>query len=434
MSKRLILLLAFVINFINIPANACNCVSELIQGVKQIDRTSDSDKSQYAKTALFCYLSENEERYKNITKADGSGDIFGIIEVSGNGSYDKQKIEKAREQYCSAESRNENIDKLTTNLKTRFDQYSLRAVQSCLNSCQSGGLFCNITSENDEVTTVSAKWHPVGGVNDTKITGASVTGGNYIKPIIGDNPLVGGASIGSQGVNFIFEKKTDKDLVFNLQTSGGTCSITSKQPELTVAVQGKIWAVGTERRVKTGSFNISYPKDEGTCSRRTVDLPIKRCPALDGQKMIIEDVWQANYKGNDAKVRQIPTNNNSCVTAYITSIDAGRGTVGDCRGRTWLDSLDIFYRGYSNFSAVETPKVDFSGEAFLDANLDASFSATYPKTTIEKFSGLTWRYELNISEKVNGRTLRSFTMNSSNNKFRDYEANISDGQISIVKK
>lgn len=149
--------------------------------------------------------------------------------------------------------------------------------------------------------------------------------------------------------------------------------------------------------------------------------------------MIIQDVWQSNYSGNDATVTQRATDNNQCVTAYITSVDAGRGPLGDCRGRTWLNSLDINYRGYSDFSNISTPKIEFNGEAFLDENLDASFSATYPTTSIEHFSNLVWNFEIEVSEKIDGRTVRSFELNGATPSSRDYTATISGGQLTVVK-
>ncbi len=401
--------------------------------MKQIERTTDTDRSKFANQAAFCYLSENEERFKSAASADGEADFLGIIEVGGDGSYDQEEFQKAREQYCSAEANFANLDTLTSNLTSRFDQYSLRAVQSCLNSCQAGGLYCNISAENDLIATVVARWNPVGGVNETSITGANAAGATYLKPLVGDDPLTSGATIGSQGVSFNFQRSNASDMQFNLQTTGGTCTVTSKQPELTVQIAGSIWATGQERRFDTGSFQVSQPKDSGTCSRSIRDRPVRRCPTLDGQAMIIQDVWQSNYSGNDATVTQRATDNNQCVTAYITSVDAGRGTLGDCRGRTWLNSLDINYRGYSDFSNISTPKIEFNGEAFLDENLDASFSATYPTTSIEHFSNLTWNFEIEVSEKIDGRTVRSFELNGATPSSRDYTATISGGQLTVVK-
>jgi len=214
-------------------------------------------------------------------------------------------------------------------------------------------------------------------VNETLIAGASAPGAEYIKPIVGDDPLVSGGIIGSQGVSFLFKRSPDSDMQFNLQTSGGTCTVTSKRPELTVQLSGSIWATGQERRFDTGFFQVSQPRDGGTCSRTIKNRPVCRCPTLDGQALVIQDVWQSNYNGNDATVTQQATDEGKCVTAFITSIDAGRDRAGFCRGRTWLNSLDINYRGYSDFPNISTPKISFNGEAFLDENLDASFSTTY---------------------------------------------------------
>lgn len=137
-------------------ASACECISEVLQSVRQIESTTDTDRSKFASQAAFCYLSENEERFKSAAKADGEADFLGIIKVGGDGSYDREEFRKAREQYCSAEASSANLDTLNTNLSSRFDQNSLRAVQSCLSSCQNGGLYCNISAEDDLVTTVVA--------------------------------------------------------------------------------------------------------------------------------------------------------------------------------------------------------------------------------------------------------------------------------------
>lgn len=428
------LLLAIIALTISGPSYACSCVSELMQGVRQIQRTTDSDKSKFASQAAFCYLSETEDRFKSATSGGGNFEFFEVLELGVDGSYDSEKINKAREQYCSSSSNQSDLNKLATNLSSRFDQYSLRALQSCLNSCKAGGLFCNILAEDDATATVAAKWNPVGGVNETIITGASVTGAKYIKPLIGDDPLAEGKKVGSQGLTFDFEKSAERDMKFTLQTSGGTCTVTSEKPELTVEFKGQIWGTGRERRFNTDHFKVSQPRDSGTCSRSIRNRPVRRCPTIDGKKITIQDVWQANYNGNDATVTQRATDNNSCVTAYITSVDAGRGTFGDCRGRTWLNSLDIFYRGYSDFDGALTPKINISGESFLDDNLDAAFSASYPLTTIKDFSDLVWNFEVAVNEKIDNKVVKSFQINSTSPEYRDYIATISNGQLTIVKK
>jgi hypothetical protein len=161
-------------------------------------------------------------------------------------------------------------------------------------------------------------------------------------------------------------------------------------------VNGEIWAEGA-RRIQYGDyFSVHAPRDGGTCSRRIIRQPHQFCPTFEGRPLQIERFELGKPEGNGGFATAEITDEGRCVTAYITSIDGGRGTLGDCRGRSWLTSQDIRFFGYSLVpnSTSEPQRVDTTIEVGGDGGY--SFTQQYGGDT-KGFESLEWKYNLNVS-------------------------------------
>ncbi len=177
----------------------------------------------------------------------------------------------------------------------------------------------------------------------------------------------------------------------DLDTDEGTSSI-----QESFFVNGEIWAEGTRRIPYSDYFSVHAPRDGGTCSRRIIRQPHQFCPTFEGRPLQIERFELGQPEGNGGFATAEITDEGRCVTAYITSIDGGRGTFGDCRGRSWLTRQDIRFFGYSLVpnSTAEPQRVDATIEVGVDGNY--SFTQQYGGD-IRGFESLEWKYNLNVS-------------------------------------
>lgn len=203
-----------------------------------------------------------------------------------------------------------------------------------------------------------------------------------------------------------------------------------KDVSISYAVNGILWGEGTERVEYTDSFVVSAPRDASTCSRRIVRRPHRVCPTFEGFPMQITDFALGSPQGNDGYAEAEITDGGRCITAYVTSIDAGRGIVGDCRGRSWLNRQEIKFTGIARVQGSTLPhqNIDLtigplSEEVFSTSQMYFGNSSD--------FEDIIWKYNLNVSRFSSDQLDGTFSLSHRNPKHSLLTTSIDEGTLTI---
>ena len=198
-------------------------------------------------------------------------------------------------------------------------------------------------------------------------------------------------------------------------------------PQEYFSVNGTIWAEGTRRVPYNSLFVVKAPRDGSTCSRRIERRPHRFCPTFEGRPLQIERLELGAPEGNDGFATAEITDGGLCMTAYVTSIDDGRGTFGDCRGRSWLNRQEIRFFGFSRVpnSSSKQQRVDTIIDVGTDGNY--SYSQQYAGQP-QDFEDLIWKYNLNVTRFLNDELASSFSL-STNSPTSDTMISAIDGGL-----
>ena len=202
-------------------------------------------------------------------------------------------------------------------------------------------------------------------------------------------------------------------------------------PQEYFSVNGTIWAEGTRRVPYNDLFVVKAPRDGSTCSRRIERRPHRFCPTFEGRPLQIERLELGAPEGNDGFATAEITDGGLCVTAYVTSIDDGRGTFGDCRGRSWLNRQEIRFFGFSRVpnSSSKQQRVDTIIDVGTDGNY--SYSQQYAGQP-QDFEDLIWKYNLNVTRFLNDELASSFSLSTSSPTSDTMISAIDGGLLSLT--
>lgn len=202
-----------------------------------------------------------------------------------------------------------------------------------------------------------------------------------------------------------------------------------------IILNGSVWAQAITHVPITGSFIVSAPRDGGTCSRRIIDRPHKHCPTVRGESVLIDSVTLGAPEGNRGRVTGFEiTDKGQCVTAYVTSIDDGRGTFGDCRGRSWLSSQAVNYNG----SVQETQQIEsqqIAATVQIDGEVsDATLLTSQYEGDISGFEDIEWFFSVSVHEFEGDQLVSEFELSNSNLAVSGFEARISGNGTLVITK
>ena len=359
----------------------------------------------------------------NVPKFDF--EIFNFEKSSESGY-----IEKWRNSVCVDEEKNMDSESLFSRIKNIGDKDIVSDAEQCYDKCQTGGLFCELVRLDEQTLLFFTNWtNPSNSNKFPKLTGGGVVGGRISDVgAFGERVLQVGKTITKIGAIVPIDATNPAERVsVTIDTDiAGFCEAKVDGVDVSYNLIASLEGFGqaTSKVEQKQRHRIS---NRGSCNEKNVRGSWPICLPQNAKNINYDLRKHSIARGKVWVVLGEPTK--YCATLHAQYSDAGRTTLGNCRGNGWVDAeLRVFGEVYKDHTLIPQEENEF---IILPHGQGTQVTFQYPLKLIRGVKNINWVYQVKVVEKSMKHTVEYELSNAAPN-FGNFTSNITnEGTLSV---
>ena len=376
----------------------CGCDRFLANGLFQTKSDVATETVQTAFKGFLCTASQEEINRVSSDRTNLGFEVPDYIDFDFGKSGDENYVRQWRSSSCSAEDSTQDSESVFQSIRVIADRRIIDGANRCYETCQGGGLFCDMARLDADTLLFTTNWTPqTTQTAFPKITGGGIKGGR-ISDIgaFGESPIRNEMEITVTGVSATIDAdEPASPVTIRIDTDqAGSCSAATEGLTVKYRIDTVIEGTGSVPRSVSQSQRHAIG-NSGSCTEHNVNGSWPICLPIGAR--ITDHNIQIHSIARGRAWAELGNPTANCAMLRLNYSDGGRRTFGDCRGNGWADATLSVTGTVNEDAAIERHTETKSIELPYGEGSQVTFQ--YPTDKLAGISSVNWIYRVTVREE-----------------------------------